>query len=207
MPVPSDMRRQDGFTLIEVLITIVVAAIGLLAVAGLQIMTKKFNYDAVQRTSASTLAQAMVERMRSNPSSLNAYLTSDAASVSASVSCKGATAQCTPAEMATFDLAEWGQALEGSASKSEGVNAGGLVNPTGCVTADGTVAGLYTVAVAWQGVTGMATPEPGAPDDDPQLNACGTGLGRYDDPLVPGDDDRLRRVLVLRAFISDPSAP
>lgn len=205
MAAPTNLHRAAGFTLIEVLITVVVAAIGLLAVAGLQVMSKKFNYDSVQRTSAAIMAQSMVEKMRSNPSSLDAYLTADAASVSSDADCR--SLPCTPLEIAAYDLVEWDASLQGAASKSEGTNAGGLVNPTGCVTADATVSGLYTVAVAWQGVTGMDPPDEDAPADDPQLNACGEGLGRYDDPRASGDDDRLRRVLVIQAFISDPSAP
>ncbi len=207
MPARIDMHRCGGFTLIEVLITVVVAAIGLLAVAGLQVMSKKFNYDALQRTTAATLAQSVVESMRGNPSNLDAYLTSDVASISSRADCMGATARCTPPEIAVFDLVKWNQSLQGASAQSDGINAGGLVNPTGCISADGSVAGLYVVAVAWQGVTGMDPPDEDDPADDPQRNPCGIGSGRYDDPLASGDDDRLRRVLVVRAFISDPSAP
>lgn len=208
MPVRTEpgVNRQSGFTLIEVLVTIFVAGIGLLAVAGLQVMSKKFNYDALQRTTAATLAQSMVEVMRGNPANLDAYLTSDASAVSAGSDCAADAAQCSPAELAAYDLHRWSQDLAGAAATADGLNAGGLVNPTGCVARDASVPGLYLVAVAWQGVTGVDPPGADAADDDPALNPCGEGLGRYDDPRSAGEDDRLRRVLVVNAFVSDPNA-
>lgn len=204
----SARRRphEGGFTLIEVLITIVVAGIGLLAVAGLQAISKKFNYDAVQRTSASALAQSMIESLRSNPGFLDAYLTNDATTVQASADCAAANAQCTPLELASYDVHRWGQALLGAEAKTDGQDAGGLVDPTGCIQR-GSVAGLYLVVVAWRGITGLADPASDDPADDPRRNACGKGLARYDDPQYSGNDERLRRVIVLEAFVADPNAP
>ena len=198
--------RARGFTLIEVLITIVVAGIGLLAVAGLQTISKKFNYDAVQRTSASTLAQSMIESLRSNPGFLDAYLTSDATAVTAPVDCAASGAQCTPLELASYDVHRWGQSLSGAESKADGQDAGGLVDPTGCIQR-GDVAGLYLVVVAWRGITGLPSPGSDDPADDPRRNGCGLGLSRYDDPQKAGNDERMRRVLVLEAFVADPNAP
>jgi type IV pilus assembly protein PilV len=195
-----------GFTLIEVLITIFVAGVGLLAVAGLQTISKKFNYDAVQRTSASTLAQSMIESLRSNPGYLDAYLTNDATTVSAAVDCGASGAQCTPLEIASYDVHRWGQSLRGTESRADGEDAGGLVDPTGCVQ-HGDVAGLYLVVVAWRGITGLPDPDSEDPADDPRRNGCGLGLSRYDDPRTTGSDERMRRVLVLEAFVADPNAP
>lgn len=202
----SNPRHHRGFTMIEVLITVFVAAIGLLAVAGLQAMSKKFNYDAIQRTAASGLAQSMVESLRGNPGSLDAYLTTDASAVTASVDCAAATAQCSPAELAAYDLYRWSESLAGVEVQADDEAAGGLVQPTGCVTTDGT-AGLYVVAVAWRGITGLAPPDTDDPADAPARNPCGKGLGRYDDPQSEGVDDRLRRIIVLNAFVADPNAP
>ncbi len=195
-----------GFTLIEVLITVFVAGIGLLAVAGLQAMSKKFNYDAVQRTTASTLAQSMVESMRTNPGYIDFYLTADASSVASAADCGAAAAKCAPVELAAYDLQRWSQSLSGAEARVDGEDAGGLVNATGCVQ-KGAVAGLYVVAIAWRGVTGMAPPDNDDPTDDPARNTCGLNLGRYDDLRQSGSDERMRRVLVLDAFVADPNAP
>lgn len=205
VPTPSAPPRARGFTLIEVLITIFVAGIGLLAVAGLQTISKKFNYDAVQRTSASTLAQSMIESLRSNPGFLDAYLTADATTAGAAVDCAAAGAQCTPLELAAYDVYRWGQALIGAEAKAEGEDAGGLVDATGCIQR-GDVAGLYLVVVAWRGVTGLPAPDAEDPTDDPRRNGCGLNLGRYDDPRQAGGDERMRRIIVLEAFVADPHA-
>ena len=206
MPARVDaMKSQHGFTLIEILVTMFVAGIGLLAVAGLQAMSKKLNYDAIQRTTASALAQSMVESMRGNPANLDDYLTSDASQVSAAADCAAAT--CSPSQLAAYDLVRWDEALQGTEATSGGEAAGGLVNPTGCITRDDAVAGLYIVAVAWQGVTGIDPPDADDPADDPARNTCVLDLDRYDDPLTSGSDDRLRRVLVINAYVSDPNAP
>lgn len=194
--------RSAGFTLIEVLITIFVAGIGLLAVAGLQAMAKKFNYDAAQRTSASTLAQSLVESLRGNPGALDGYLTADASTVAASVNCGSSSARCTPGELAAYDLWRWNQSLIGAEAKVDDENTGGLVEPTGCVYAGGT-AGLYVVVVAWRGVTGLDEGTLAA--DDPRR--CGLDSGRYDDPRRAGSDNRMQRTLAVEAFVADPNAP
>ncbi len=202
----AGMPKSRGFTLIEVLITVFVAGIGLLAVAGLQAMSKKFNYDAVQRTTASTLAQSMVESMRTNPGFLDSYITADASSMSSAVDCGAADARCSPLEIAAYDLQRWSQSLSGAEARVDGEDVGGLVDATGCIQKGG-VTGLYTVAIAWRGITGIGPPDNDDPADDPARNPCGLGLNRYDDPRESGDDERMRRVIVLDAFVSDPNAP
>lgn len=59
-------RRQHGFTLIEVLVSLIVLAIGLLGLAQLQARGLKFNQDAYARSQATVLAYEMIDRMRAN---------------------------------------------------------------------------------------------------------------------------------------------
>lgn len=59
-----DSRR--GFTLIEVLIAILVLAVGLLGLAGLQVVSLKTNHNAYLRSQATYLAHDAIERMRAN---------------------------------------------------------------------------------------------------------------------------------------------
>jgi type IV pilus assembly protein PilV len=66
------MRRrpgQQGSTLIEVLISILVVAIGLLGYAALLLNTQKKNNDAYYRTQATLMASDMLESMRANRTS------------------------------------------------------------------------------------------------------------------------------------------
>ncbi|RJG03966.1 type IV pilus modification protein PilV [Noviherbaspirillum sedimenti] len=58
--------RQKGFTLIEVLIAMLVLAIGLLGLAGLMATSMRNNHSAYHRTQAVWLANDMIDRMRAN---------------------------------------------------------------------------------------------------------------------------------------------
>jgi type IV pilus modification protein PilV len=60
-------KREQGYTLIEILIGVVLLAIGLLAVAQMQILTITTNTAANQKTTAITLAQDQVELLRMRP--------------------------------------------------------------------------------------------------------------------------------------------
>ena len=62
----SDLRAQRGTTLIEVLVTIVLLAIGLLGLAGLQVSSVQSNHSAYHRSQATILAYDISDRMRGN---------------------------------------------------------------------------------------------------------------------------------------------
>jgi type IV pilus assembly protein PilV len=63
---PAARRGAAGYTLIEVLVALVVLSVGLLGVAGLQIVGLKGNLSAASRTQASYLAEDIIDRMRAN---------------------------------------------------------------------------------------------------------------------------------------------
>lgn len=56
--------RQEGFTLIEVMIALLVLGVGLLAFAMLQTMNVRYTKSAQQRTVASNLAYEIIDLMR-----------------------------------------------------------------------------------------------------------------------------------------------
>jgi len=56
-------RRQSGFTLIEVLISVLIFALGILALVGLQASAVRFSTDAQQRAEATFLADQLLARM------------------------------------------------------------------------------------------------------------------------------------------------
>jgi type IV pilus assembly protein PilV len=59
-------RRRGGFSMIEVLITILVLAIGMLGLAALQATSVRSNQSANFRTQATALGYMIIDRMRAN---------------------------------------------------------------------------------------------------------------------------------------------
>jgi len=99
-----------GFTLLEVLVALLVLAIGLLGLAALQTMSFKFNHQSYERTQATFLAYDILDRMRANPTGdYSASATSDPGCIAAS---------CTPNQLAEHDLFQWREAVERSLAAS-----------------------------------------------------------------------------------------
>jgi type IV pilus assembly protein PilV len=59
-------RHASGFSLLEVLITIVIVSVGLLGMAALQGFSLKANQSANSRTKATALAYMIIDRMRAH---------------------------------------------------------------------------------------------------------------------------------------------
>lgn len=62
-PMPGGSR---GFTLVEILVTLLIVSIGLLGIAALHSFSLRNNYDALLRSHASALASEIADRMRAN---------------------------------------------------------------------------------------------------------------------------------------------
>jgi type IV pilus assembly protein PilV len=59
-------RREHGFSMIEVLVALVILALGLLGFALLQTMNMRFTQSANYRTQATNLAYDLLDQMRAN---------------------------------------------------------------------------------------------------------------------------------------------
>lgn len=66
-------RRSSGFSMIEVLVTLVLISIGVLGMVALQARTIQYTQDAVQRNTAAMLANDLVELIRAMPDGLNDF--------------------------------------------------------------------------------------------------------------------------------------
>ena len=193
--IQGPLGTERGFSLIEVLVTVLVFSIGMLGIAGLSTVGRRATFDTVQRSTAAELAYALLEEMRSNNDALGVYVAAGVVGRGSRGSepapdCDAVGAACTADELATHGLWAWEQMLDTGFETAGGVGTGGLVTPTACIVGPaGGVAGNYTVTIVWRGVTALT---------DPALNACGAATGLY------GANGEFRRMAVVQTYI-DPA--
>lgn len=109
---PKKTRRSAGFSLIEVLISMIILSIGLLGLAGLQSTGLRNNHSAYLRSQATLLAYDIVDRMRANRTTALNGSYNLALTATPEVPKKNCTTTiCTEAELAAYDLHSWFQNL------------------------------------------------------------------------------------------------
>lgn len=108
--------REAGFSLVEVLVAMLVVAMGILALAGLLQASTRYSKMSELRSTATLLANDIADRMRVNATGAamgpGGYDATDHAFPSPQVSAPARPActndtPCTAAELAKSDLAEW----------------------------------------------------------------------------------------------------
>jgi len=166
---PRPARRERGTSLVEVLVTLLILAFGLLGVAGLQAKVGVAEMESYQRAQALLALSQMTERMNANTAQAANYVT-----VGTIGTGDNQPASCTAiAPGPNRDLCEWSNTLKGASEQSAGAKVGGMVGALGCITQVQApnptlgvcTTGVYQVSVAWQGL---------APTTAPAL-ACGAG--------------------------------
>lgn len=153
-------RHQVGITMIEVLVTIVIMAFGLLGLAGLQSRVQVTEIESYQRAQALMLLNDMSARISTNRRNAASYETTSELGFGAT--CPVVTMTSTQTEK---DLSEWCNALQGAGETLSGSRVGAMVGGRGCVESLGS--GQYMITVAWQGLTPISAP--------PDSVACGAG--------------------------------
>ncbi|MBV2133793.1 type IV pilus modification protein PilV [Pseudomonas sp. MAP12] len=176
---------QSGFTLIEVLVTLLILAVGLLGLAGLQTRMLATELESYQRSHALVLVQDMVNRVNANRAEAR-----NGSYSGATVYGTDTSHVCSTASVVGADLCQWNEALQGAgAADADGAEVGAMIGARGCIE---TVSGsansevILRVTVVWQGMS---------PTVAPSLT-CGEG--------AYGDDDRMRRavsMLVTLAYL------
>lgn len=159
--------RQAGLSMIEVLVTMVVLAFGLLGLAGLMVQSQRSGLESYQRVQALILLQDMYERINANRVAAGCYAYTNAATGSPYLGITGsALAVCATNPQVAMDLTDWDTALKGAAEKTAGTNIGAMAGARGCISYDGSASavlndstgapitgtGVYTLSVAWQGL-------------------------------------------------------
>jgi type IV pilus assembly protein PilV len=114
----SGGARQRGVSLIEVLVSILIVAVGVVSLAGLLAKSTQLAKASEYRAVASLLAADMADRVKANvqavqggaynmtPAVLQAALPANAPTL-----CINGAAVCTSALMAAYDLAQWQRTL------------------------------------------------------------------------------------------------
>lgn len=100
------VKIQRGISLIESLVAIVVMALGILGILGVQMRTLSDTSTSVRRAQAIRLIEDLGERMKTNPSAL-ANLNSYVSNFAATPTVGSCTAGCDQAQLAAYDLAVW----------------------------------------------------------------------------------------------------
>lgn len=106
-----NINKQHGVGMVEVLVALVILAIGVLGFSALQLRAMEATAEATDRTMAMNLARDLAERIRINRLGLNDYVTAiNSAGGTAATSCNGSAAaykpNCSEEMMAKYDASE-----------------------------------------------------------------------------------------------------
>lgn len=93
--------RQSGVSLLEVLIAVLVLAVGVLGAVLLQTNALRYSASAAAHTQATFIAYDMLDRMRANPTDLPSYATN----VTAGCSAASSSASILATDLADFSYA------------------------------------------------------------------------------------------------------
>lgn len=141
------MKRQrcvSGFSLLEVLVTVVILSLGMLGVAGVLLLVHKNNASSYMEQQAVQQAYDILDRMRANRSAaINGDYDQTPPTSVPSPSCAGST--CTPKQMALYDLWQWNSDLTANLPAASGSIA--TTVPAGVSSANQNT--QVTVRISW----------------------------------------------------------
>lgn len=161
------LNTQRGASMIEVLVTIVIIAFGLLGLAGLQSRLQISEMEAYQRAQALVLLNDMANRITTNRGAAMGYVTADEVTPTANCASEfGGT------DMVDTDKREWCNAVQGAAEVQGTSRLGAVIGGRGCVESLGN--GEYMVTVAWQGMVPLSAPPESVPCGKDAYNLGGT---------------------------------
>jgi type IV pilus assembly protein PilV len=128
---------QQGMTLIEVMIALLILAIGLLGVAALQSQGQQHTAAAQVRTHATVLANSFIDRVRINRIVANNGGYGDFSSTTRPAAANCRTNSCTTTLLRNFDVNEWLDQVENTLPAGRGT------------IAYSTTLNRYTITIFW----------------------------------------------------------
>jgi len=137
---------NKGFTLIEVLVSVMILSVGLLGIAALQTTSVKNVQSANFRGQATMLTANLIDRMRANrEGTIDGDYISTISPLQTPDYCN--ESMCTPRELALDDLTTWYENIEKLLGNSTTVNAE-ITCDNG--TVDCPIGSIITVTISWQ---------------------------------------------------------
>jgi type IV pilus assembly protein PilV len=182
--------HQRGVGMIEVLVTIVILAFGLLGLAALHLKIQTASVETYQRAQAVLLLAEMKERIKANRGQASAYASSGILGTN-----DGEPENCDAIAVGPDrDQCIWSNALKGASETNSYGNAGAMIGARGCITEVRApnptpgicLPGVYQITVAWQGMYSTKAP------------AATCGENAY-------GDDTQRRVISQRVSVGLPA--
>ncbi|MFT4872315.1 type IV pilus modification protein PilV [Congregibacter sp.] len=139
------LQAQSGFTLIEVMVSVLILLIGLLGVAGMQMLSLQANQGAYFRSQAIYIGSEILDAMRANPTAAANYEGVYPDTIPGDQTCDDADG-CTPQQAALQDLREWNVHFFDVFGVGAGNFRPSIPNGQAVITANGNE---YTVQVSW----------------------------------------------------------
>ncbi len=132
------MNPARGFTLLEILITLFVIALGVLGTAGLQAVAMKMSQGGQLRSQAVVLGLDLMERIEANDIAAIAGEYAPA-TLPTSYAKDCAVVDCGPSELATYDLVQFLDSVQAQ-----------LPSASVTITSAGAGPVTYTVQIDWE---------------------------------------------------------
>ena len=149
-------RQQSGFTLIEVLVTFLIIAIGLLGLGALQLNTMNNSFETYQRALVASIVEDMAARIRMNAQAAMAgeYFLAPPSDLN----CGGYanTVESPAPPPSQYDLCEWHALLKGLSTATDDTSVDAPLDAIGCIeplSGGGSKELWIRVSVAWIGIT------------------------------------------------------
>lgn len=160
-------HRQVGFSLIEVLVSMVIIVVGVLGVAGLQARTQLMQMESYQRAQALILLADIADRLVLNRVTASCFAISDPTTGTpfigadetnhqdmAALTCTAGTTSAYK-QQAIDTINALDVQLQGAAETRSGGRVGAMLGARSCISYSG---GVYTVVVTWQGMFDSVAP-------------------------------------------------
>jgi type IV pilus assembly protein PilV len=168
----SKYRYSSGFSLMEVLITMIIILIGLLGIVALQGKAQLAELEAYQRAQAMIMLSDITDSINANRSTATCFnFTSNTTTGTPYIGFGSSYTSSCSASTSAYNtqtdntIAALDGLLKGTAETLNGNNVGSMIGARACISYDTSTelsgvsgTGQYTVIVTWQGMGDLVSP-------------------------------------------------